>query len=70
MRCSICSAPTRVLDSRPADDGLAVRRRRECEHCGERFTTKELADMGATELERAVVVFIRGLDTPVTGGVA
>lgn len=32
---------TKVVDSRPADDGKAIRRRRECEQCGFRFTTFE-----------------------------
>lgn len=32
---------TKVVDSRPADDGKAIRRRRECEKCGYRFTTFE-----------------------------
>ncbi len=32
---------TKVVDSRPADDGKAIRRRRECEECGYRFTTFE-----------------------------
>jgi transcriptional repressor NrdR len=40
VRCPYCSADsTQVIDTRPADD--AVRRRRECEACGERFTTYE-----------------------------
>ena len=41
MECPACQAPTRVLESRSADDGRAVRRRRECTGCGERFTTFE-----------------------------
>lgn len=44
MRCPFCrSEDTRVIDSRLADDGDAVRRRRECNACGERFTTLEHA---------------------------
>lgn len=39
--CPSCAAATRVLESRPADDGAAVRRRRECASCGRRFTTFE-----------------------------
>jgi transcriptional regulator NrdR family protein len=50
-----------VLDSRPADDGAAVRRRRRCGSCGERFTTLERAAQ-TDKLERAVVEFVRGLD--------
>ena len=46
MRCPFCrSEDTRVIDSRLADDGDAVRRRRECSACGERFTTLEHASL-------------------------
>lgn len=42
MRCSSCqNKQTRVLDSRPIEDGDVIRRRRECEACGHRFTTFE-----------------------------
>jgi transcriptional repressor NrdR len=42
MRCPWCGAlETRVVDSRPAEDGTAIRRRRECASCGRRFTTFE-----------------------------
>jgi transcriptional repressor NrdR len=41
MDCPHCSSPTRVLESRRAEDGAALRRRRECTGCGERFTTFE-----------------------------
>lgn len=42
MRCPECqAAETKVIDSRPTDDGAAVRRRRACETCGARFTTYE-----------------------------
>ncbi|EJT5472004.1 transcriptional regulator NrdR [Listeria monocytogenes] len=42
MRCPTCQYNgTRVADSRPADDGNSIRRRRECEKCGFRFTTFE-----------------------------
>lgn len=41
MDCPSCSSATRVLESRPADAGAAVRRRRECSSCGTRFTTFE-----------------------------
>jgi len=42
MRCPYCGHDdTRVLDSRPTEEGAAVRRRRECTQCGERFTTYE-----------------------------
>ena len=42
MKCPFCDKPdTKVIDSRPTDDGRAIRRRRECEGCGKRFTTYE-----------------------------
>jgi transcriptional repressor NrdR len=42
MKCPSCDNDNdRVVDSRSARDGLAVRRRRECLNCGERFTTFE-----------------------------
>src|SRR5690606_20689501 len=42
MRCPYCqSEDTQVKDSRPADDGSAIRRRRSCPVCGGRFTTFE-----------------------------
>lgn len=42
MKCPYCSNPdTRVIDSRPADDGSSIRRRRSCDVCGKRFTTYE-----------------------------
>lgn len=42
MRCPFCGeTETKVLDSRPAEEGKAIRRRRECENCRERFTTYE-----------------------------
>jgi transcriptional repressor NrdR len=41
MDCPACERPTQVLESRRADDGAAVRRRRECPACGQRFTTYE-----------------------------
>jgi len=46
MRCPFClSEDTRVIDSRLAEDGDAVRRRRECIACEERFTTLERASL-------------------------
>lgn len=42
MKCPYCSNPdTRVIDSRPAEDGNSIRRRRSCDQCGKRFTTYE-----------------------------
>ena len=42
MRCPFCSHPeSKVVDSRPADEGASIRRRRECLECHKRFTTYE-----------------------------
>jgi transcriptional repressor NrdR len=56
MRCPFCRyIDSRVVDSRTADDGSAIRRRRQCPECGRRFTTVETASLlvikrsGATE---------------------
>ena len=46
MRCPFCGKDnTRVIDSRPAEDGNAIRRRRECDVCRKRFTTYEKVEM-------------------------
>lgn len=45
MRCPNCgAADTKVIDSREADEGGSIRRRRECESCGHRFTTFERSE--------------------------
>ncbi len=42
MKCRYCSSTeSKVVDSRPTDDGTSIRRRRECINCGKRFTTYE-----------------------------
>ena len=42
MRCPFCAHDnSQVKDSRPSEDGAAIRRRRQCEECGARFTTFE-----------------------------
>jgi transcriptional repressor NrdR len=42
MRCPFCqNEDTQVKDSRPTEDGAAIRRRRQCDNCGSRFTTFE-----------------------------
>ena len=42
MRCPFCRHnDSRVIDSRTADEGTAIRRRRSCPECGKRFTTQE-----------------------------
>ena len=45
MKCPVCnSQDSRVLDSRPVEDGASIKRRRECPACGKRFTTYEVID--------------------------
>ena len=46
MKCPYCSNPdTKVIDSRPAEDGNSIRRRRACDECGKRFTTYERVEI-------------------------
>jgi len=46
MKCQFCSCTdSKVIDSRPTDDGNSIRRRRECIGCGRRFTTYEKVEM-------------------------
>ncbi|WP_250230070.1 transcriptional regulator NrdR [Anaeropeptidivorans aminofermentans] len=46
MKCPFCgSIDSKVVDSRAMEDGKAIRRRRQCESCGERFTTYERIDI-------------------------
>ena len=45
MRCPYCSfSESKVIDSRPAEEGTTIRRRRECLSCGKRFTTYEVME--------------------------
>lgn len=45
MRCPFCNyAESKVIDSRPTDEGERIRRRRECLSCGKRFTTYEIIE--------------------------
>ncbi len=51
MQCPFCQSPdTKVIDSRLANEGAQVRRRRECLSCGERFTTYETAELSMPRL--------------------
>ncbi|MGI6722664.1 MAG: transcriptional regulator NrdR [Anaerovoracaceae bacterium] len=53
MKCPFCeNEDTKVIDSRHTEDGHAIRRRRECEKCGKRFTTYE-------KVEEMVMVVIK-----------
>ena len=45
MKCPYCGySESKVIDSRPADDGASIRRRRECLSCAKRFTTYETVE--------------------------
>mgnify|MGYP004588824779 CR=1 FL=1 len=45
MKCPFCSyEESKVIDSRPTDEGERIRRRRECMNCGKRFTTYEIIE--------------------------
>ena len=53
MRCPYCENPdTKVIDSRPTEEGHAIRRRRGCENCGKRFTTYE-------KVEESIIMIIK-----------
>ncbi|MEO1489488.1 MAG: transcriptional regulator NrdR, partial [Pseudomonadota bacterium] len=57
MRCPFCAhEDTQVKDSRPAEDGTTIRRRRQCNSCGARFTTFERVQL------REVVIVKAGPD--------
>ncbi len=50
MHCPFCpSSDSRVVDSREADEGAAIRRRRSCAECGRRFTTVETASLAVVK---------------------
>jgi len=55
VRCPFCSTDDdRVVDSRLAEDGVAIRRRRECAACNQRFTTFErIEEVGLTVVKRS-----------------
>jgi transcriptional repressor NrdR len=54
MRCPVCdSHDSRVIDSRPLDDGRAIRRRRSCRACAHRFTTYEHVEQSAPAVVKA-----------------
>jgi len=60
MRCPFCKAEdSRVVDSRVIDDGLAIRRRRECADCGRRFTTAETSVLYVSKRSGATEPFSR-----------
>jgi transcriptional repressor NrdR len=60
MRCPYCRhADSRVVDSREADDGQLIRRRRSCPACGKRFTTVEEAVLAVVKRSGATEPFSR-----------
>ena len=53
MKCPYCNyEDTKVIDSRPTEDGHAIRRRRGCEKCGKRFTTYE-------KVEESIIMIVK-----------
>ena len=60
MHCPFCrNADSRVIDSRTADDGSSIRRRRECPACGKRFTTIETASLSVVKRNGVTEPFSR-----------
>ena len=60
MFCPYCRNPdSRVIDSRTADDGAAIRRRRACPSCGRRFTTQETVILMVAKRSGATEPFAR-----------
>lgn len=67
MRCPYCRhSDSRVVDSREADDGQLIRRRRSCPGCGKRFTTVEEAVLAVVKRSGVTEPFSR---TKIIGGV-
>ncbi len=60
MFCPFCRHPdSRVIDSRTSDDGLSIRRRRQCPECGRRFSTTETASLSVIKRSSIVEPFSR-----------
>lgn len=60
MICPFCRHDdSRVIDSRPAEEGTVIRRRRECPECGKRFTTQEIASLAVIKRSGATEPFSR-----------
>lgn len=67
MRCPFCRADdSRVVDSRVAEDGSAIRRRRQCQGCNRRFTTIETSSLSVVKRSGVVEPFSR---TKIVSGV-
>ncbi|UNK72134.1 transcriptional regulator NrdR [Microbacterium sp. H1-D42] len=66
MHCPFCRHPdSRVIDSRTSDDGLSIRRRRQCPECGGRFSTTETASLVVVKRSGVIEPFSR--DKVITG---
>lgn len=60
MHCPFCRySDSRVIDSRTSDDGLSIRRRRQCPQCGRRFSTTETASLMVIKRSGVVEPFSR-----------
>lgn len=60
MFCPFCRHPdSRVIDSRTSDDGLSIRRRRQCPECGRRFSTTETASLSVIKRSGVAEPFSR-----------
>ncbi|MDP1851216.1 MAG: transcriptional regulator NrdR [Candidatus Planktophila sp.] len=60
MICPFCRHDdSRVIDSRPAEEGTQIRRRRECPQCGQRFSTQEVAVLSIIKRSGATEPFSR-----------
>lgn len=60
MRCPFCRADdSRVVDSRVAEDGSAIRRRRQCQQCNRRFSTVETSSLSVVKRSGVVEPFSR-----------
>jgi transcriptional repressor NrdR len=61
MFCPFCRHPdSRVIDSRTSDDGMSIRRRRQCPECGRRFSTMETASLSVIKRSGVTEPFSRG----------
>lgn len=60
MFCPFCRhSDSRVIDSRTSDDGLSIRRRRQCPECGGRFSTTETASLSVIKRSGVIEPFSR-----------
>ena len=63
MKCPYCSyKESKVVDSRPTDEGERIRRRRECLKCGKRFTTYEVVGNRSGRRHQKKIVRVETFD--------